>query len=40
MISGIDISHMRSLAGNSYDFGPGISVVCGPNGSGTFISTL
>lgn len=25
---------MRSLAGNSYDFGPGISVVCGPNGSG------
>ena len=34
MISGIDISHMRSLAGNAYDFGPGISVVCGANGSG------
>lgn len=25
---------MRSLTGNEYEFGPGISVVCGPNGCG------
>lgn len=34
MISKISITNMRSLTGNEYEFGPGISVVCGPNGCG------